>query len=65
MVSLLDLHPGDTLSVSIARNGIEKNFTVKGYFEDPYTGSSMIGLKSFIISPEDYAQITEMITQPP
>lgn len=63
MVSLLDLHPGDTLSVTIARNGIEKDFTVKGYFEDPYTGSSMIGLKSFIISLEDYAQITEMITQ--
>lgn len=52
---------GDTIDFSIARNGGTVALTVSGFYEDPFMGSSMIGMKGFLISEADYAAITDTI----
>lgn len=59
--SSLDITLGDTISFMIGRNEWIKTFTVKGTFEDPFMGSSMIGMKGFLISQEDYDEMQNMI----
>lgn len=61
MVSVLDAKIGDTITFPIARNGQNVELTVSGYYEDPIMGSSMIGMKGFLVSPATYEQILEMI----
>ncbi|MFR8530165.1 MAG: FtsX-like permease family protein [Anaeromassilibacillus sp.] len=36
-------------------------FTVAGFFEDPFMGSSMIGMKGFLICRQDHEEIAGMI----
>lgn len=52
---------GDWISFPIARAGNVMTFQIAGAFEDPFMGSSMIGMKSFLISQEDYEQIHQRI----
>lgn len=59
--SMFGVNLGDEISFQIARNGGEKVFTVNGWFEDPFMGSSMIGMKSFLICRQDYESIVSMI----
>ncbi len=59
--SMFGVETGDEISFPIARNGGRVTFTVKGWFEDPFMGSSMIGMKSFLICGEDYEKIAGMI----
>lgn len=59
--SMFGISIGDTITFPIARSGVDKTFTVKGYFEDPFMGSSMIGMKSFLFCQQDYSEISEMI----
>lgn len=54
---------GDEISFAIGRAGNEKQFTVKGMYEDPFMGSSMIGMKGFLIGQNDYDEIAERIDQ--
>lgn len=61
MVSVMGLETGDSVSFQIARKGMTKEFTVSGYYEDPFMGSSMIGMKGFLISEADYREITDVI----
>lgn len=61
MVSMFGLTIGDTITFPIARSGVDKTFVVKGYFEDPFMGSSMIGMKGFLICREDYDEINDMV----
>lgn len=61
MKSILQLNIGDELSFSIARGSKNVSFVVAGYFEDPVIGSSMIGMKHFLIAPEAYENIVQMI----
>lgn len=61
MVSMFGLTVGDTITFPIARSGVDKTFVVRGYFEDPFMGSSMIGMKGFLICREDYDEINDMI----
>ena len=61
MISMFGLTIGDTITFPIARSGVDKTFVVKGYFEDPFMGSSMIGMKGFLICQLDHDEITEMI----
>lgn len=61
--SMFGVKTGDEISFPIARNGGRKVFTVKGWFEDPFMGSSMIGMKSFLIGRQDYGEIVRMIDQ--
>lgn len=61
MVSVLHVEIGDTIAFPVARGGQDVDLTVAGYYEDPFMGSSMIGMKGFLIAPETYEQISEMI----
>ncbi len=61
MVSMFGVRIGDSITFPIARSGGDMVFTVAGFFEDPFMGSSMIGMKSFLISGQDHEKISEMI----
>lgn len=61
MVSVLNVEIGDMITFPVARGGQNVNLTVAGYYEDPFMGSSMIGMKGFLIAPELYKQISDMI----
>ena len=54
MVSVMGLETGDSVSFQIARKGMTKEFTVSGYYEDPFMGSSLIGMKGFLTFAGDY-----------
>lgn len=54
---------GDWISFPIARSGNKMTFQIAGVFEDPFMGSSMIGMKSFLIAHEDYEQIYQRIKE--
>ncbi len=59
--SMFGVELGDEISFLIARNGGRVTFKIKGWFEDPFMGSSMIGMKSFLICSEDHEKIVGMI----
>lgn len=59
MLSILDAKVGDILTFPVARSGQNVNLTVAGYYEDPVMGSSMIGMKRFLIAPAVYEKILE------
>ncbi len=61
--SMFDVEIGEMIQFPIARQGVEKKFTVKGYFEDPFMGSSMIGMKSFLIGEEDYLDMAQIVKE--
>lgn len=46
-----DFHEGG--KVFISQNGIEKEFTVKGYTKDALFGTAMVGMTRFLISEND------------
>lgn len=53
-----DLSEGDIFTLHINDN--EKlDLRIKGYFKDCFMGSSMMGLKRFLISEEDYKYVKE------
>jgi len=61
LISIFDVKIGDEISFSVARQNKNAVFTVKGFYEDPFMGSSMIGMKGFIICETDYKEITSTI----
>lgn len=61
MMSSFNVKLGDTIEFEISRNGEKKTFTVAGFFEDGFMGSSMIDMKSFLISNEDFEEIANQI----
>lgn len=61
MNSIADLTVGQEIIFPIARNGQSKTMTVAGYYEDSMMGSSMIGMKGFLINQADYDEITGTI----
>ena len=63
MKSIMDLKPGDTITFPVARGGQSIRLTVAGYYEDPFMGSSMIGMKGFLISSETYGEILSIIEE--
>lgn len=63
MQSMFGVKIGDEISFRIARNSVVKTFVIKGWFEDPFMGSSMIGMKSFLICGQDHDEIIRMISQ--
>lgn len=60
--SMFGAEIGDEISFPIARDGVEQTFTIKGWFEDPFMGSSMIGMKSFLICGVDYEEIIQKLS---
>ncbi|MCM1048867.1 MAG: ABC transporter permease [Clostridiales bacterium] len=61
MQSMFGVQIGDEITFRIARNSVVKSFVVKGWFEDPFMGSSMIGMKSFLICNKDHEEIARTI----
>ena len=48
-----DFHDGGKILIN--QNGIEKEFTIKGYAKDALFGTSMVGMTRFLISNNDVA----------
>ena len=48
-----DFHVGGKIFIS--QNGVEKEFTVKGYTKDALFGTAMVGMSRFLISDNDAA----------
>ncbi len=63
MQSMFGVEIGDKISFRMARNSVTKSFTVKGWFEDPFMGSSMIGMKGFLICGQDHDEMVEIINR--
>lgn len=61
MRSMFDVQIGDTIAFQVVRGGDPEEFTVSGYVEDPFMGSSMIGMKGFLITADDAQRIAERI----
>lgn len=61
MVSMMGLSVGDEIRFPIARSGNDIVFTVAGFYEDPFMGSSMIGMKGFLIGEDDFQKIRQII----
>lgn len=61
LVSMFGVEVGSEITFPIARAGGDVAFTVRGFYEDPFMGSSMIGMKGFLICQEDYDTLTEII----
>lgn len=61
LVSMFGVELGDEITFPIARAGGDVCFTIKGFYEDPFMGSSMIGMKGFLICQEDHDAIVEVI----
>ena len=61
--SMFGVEIRDEIHFPITRNKGEKVFTVKGWFEDPFMGSSMIGMKSFLICSQDHEEIVQKLNE--
>lgn len=61
LVSMMNVKIGDTIHFAIARNGGTAPLTVAGFYEDPFMGSSMIGMKGFLVCEADYAAMLETV----
>lgn len=61
LASMFGVEPGSKIIFPIARAGGDVSFTVKGFYEDPFMGSSMIGMKGFLICQEDHDALAELI----
>lgn len=48
-----DFHEGGKIFIS--QNGVEKEFTIKGYTKDALFGTAMVGMSRFLISDNDAA----------
>lgn len=46
-----DFHEGGKIFIS--QNGVEKEFTIKGYMKDALFGTAMVGMSRFLISDND------------
>lgn len=61
MISMFGVKTGDEITFHIARAGKNITLTVKGFYEDPFMGSSMIGMKGFLISEADRGEILSIL----
>ena len=63
LCSMFGVRIGDRITFPVARSGVEKTFVIAGFFEDPFIGSGMIGMKSFLICGQDHEEISGIIAQ--
>ena len=61
MKSSYDVEIGDIVTFELSRTGEKIEYKVSGYFEDPFMGSSMIDMKSFLINEQDFLELQEKI----
>lgn len=63
LCSSFDVQIGDTIQFELSRSNGIKRLTVAGYFADAFMGSSMIDMKSFLISDSDWEEMKRMISE--
>ncbi len=61
LASMFGLGVGDEVAFPIARSGRDMVLKVAVFFEDPVAGSSMIGMKGFLVSEPDYRAALDTI----
>lgn len=61
MRQLYNVDIGDDITFEILRSNGNRTFKIAGFFEDAFMGSSMIDMKSFIISRNDFERIQQDI----
>lgn len=61
MITMFGIGIGDEITFPVARAGRTLTLTVKGFYEDPFMGSSMIGMKGFLISESDRDAVSDLI----
>ena len=57
--TLYEAKIGDKVEIEITGEEDVETFTIKGYFEDPVSGSSMMGLKTMLVNDEDWHHLLE------
>lgn len=63
LVSMFGAEIGDEITFLLARNGGRLSLTIAGFYEDPFMGSSMLGMKSFLVSEADFANIQTTVEE--
>ncbi|MCC8102691.1 MAG: ABC transporter permease [Clostridiales bacterium] len=63
MISGFQVEVGDEIRFELSRENSGIAFTVAGFFEDPFMGSSMIDMKSFLICESDYEMLLETLEE--
>lgn len=61
MISMFGAEIGDEIIFPIVRGGKNMVFTIKGFYEDPFMGSSMIEMKGFLICETDRNEILSLL----
>ncbi len=61
LASMFGADIGDEITFPVARSGRELTLTIAGWYEDPFMGSSMIGMKGFLISERDRQAALEIL----
>lgn len=61
--SKYDIQIGDELEIEIGGTQETARYTIKGYFEDPAAGSSMMGIKNILLSEADIDRLTERVKE--
>lgn len=56
---LYDAEIGDKLEVEITGEKDMETYTIKGFFEDPFMGSSMMGMKTMLVNEKDRQRLKE------
>ena len=63
LCSSFDVQVGDTIQFELSRSNGTKSLTVAGYFADAFMGSSMIDMKSFLISDTDWEEMQALLSE--
>ena len=61
LLNTFDAHIGDLVNFELSRSNGIKSYTIAGFYEDPFMGSSMIDMKGFLISETDYSELKNFI----
>ena len=61
MKSAFNAEIGDTITFDLSRVNDKAVFTVAGFYEDPFMGSSMIDMKGFLISEDGFVNLNNQI----
>lgn len=61
--SLFDAQIGDTLEIGITGREDTASYTIQGYFEDPFEGSAMMGIKCVIMRQDDRRDLFEKVKE--
>lgn len=61
LASMFDAQIGDSIAFPIARAGKTLTLTIAGWYEDPAMGSSMIGMKGFLIGEASWNEALSIL----